>query len=241
MASLLARGGGGGGRLMTEFLRNVTSRLEKLPVGESILLPVIVSVELMLVVVRTSDRLFDLVVAASQPLTALKYHAVNAAVAAPAVQFRTALVIRGVPRRNMLDDVFWTAVYGLGNLEKFYTVLLPFVAGRPLEELLEAAEVEAAAVAAAAGSASTSAAFGVWRAPQRSETAYVRCFYEALHYLLTSRGLSTAQAGQVHCISELFCGIYLDVATFLVYMAVLPWPWVGAPCAAGGVRRHDRK
>lgn len=39
---------------------------------------------------------------------------------------------------------------------------------------------------------------GAWRFPQRSATAYVRCVFEAMHFLLTNRGgLSELKASQL--------------------------------------------
>jgi len=65
-----------------------------------------------------------------------------------------------------------------------------------------AGAAEAVAAAQAAAAAGTTAAghppvAGAWRLPQRSATAYVRCVLEALHFLLTSRGLSDGEANCV--------------------------------------------
>ena len=47
------------------------------------------------------------------------------------------------------------------------------------------------------------AASGVWRYPQKSKTAYVRCVVEALHYMLLRKGMSEPYVEQVHL--ALFC------------------------------------
>ena len=96
-------------------------------------------------------------------------------------------------------------------------MLLPFLTGKPLEASLLEAEraddefraAQAAAVAndepldddsdaAVAARSEHAARCGAWRSPQRSETAYVRCLSEALHYLLARRGVTPLQAKQVH-------------------------------------------
>ena len=83
--------------------------------------------------------------------------------------YRTCMVLAGIPKKNMLDDVFWLALYNLslhseeGDTDKFYDTLLPFITGKPLESSL----VDAENAAAASGAVSAS---GPWRTPQRAQT-----------------------------------------------------------------------
>lgn len=69
---------------------------------------------------------------------------------------------------------------------QFYDVLLPFLTGRPLETSLVEAEQ--------AAEQGRQADFGDYRSPQRSITAYVRCVFHAIHYMLRGRGCSSLQA-----------------------------------------------
>jgi hypothetical protein len=257
-------------QLMT-FLRRIKKIINKVGVGEAVLLPVIVEgKELLILLSRTTERYFDLVVIATDPVTSLRYHAVNAARAPPRVQYRTALVLNRVEKKIALDDVFWAATFNLtarhkssdvtGDMKRFYDLLLPFLTNKPLEQsLIEAEELALAKELAATkvinepdqvdeetlqeGQTATetmsssaepvteplaangidanvtketiggstikedsrakstqrfSGQVGAWRFPQRSATAYVRCIFEAIHYLLTNRGgLSDIKASQV--------------------------------------------
>jgi hypothetical protein len=74
--------------------------------------------------------------------------------------------------------------------------------------------IEAVAEAKAGGAAASNSqisgisadkalGFGGWRYPQRSNTAYVRCVFEALHYMLKRRGVAELQASVVSHISVL--------------------------------------
>jgi len=91
------------------------------------------------------------------------------------------MVLSGVPKKNALDDVFWVAVYNLavhsheGDTDRFYDILVPFMTGKPLEVSLVEAETS-----------DTPGGVGAWRSPQRSDTPYVRCILEAVHYMLRS-------------------------------------------------------
>jgi hypothetical protein len=179
------------------FLRRTKKLLAKLGVNETVLMPAIVEgTELLLLLVRKSEKFFDLVVVSTDPKSGLQHHAVNAAASPPAIHFRTCMVVPDVEKKLALDDVFWSAVFNLtvrsvskdstGDIEKFYDVLIPFITGKPLEQSLIDTEVTLA------GSK------GPWRAPQRSSTAYVRCVEEALNYLLLGRGLTQLEADQVN-------------------------------------------
>ena len=257
-------------QLMT-FLRRVKKIINKVGVGEAVLLPVIVEgKELLILLSRATERYFDLVVIATDPVTSLRYHAVNAARAPPRVQYRTALVLNRVEKKIALDDVFWAATFNLtarhksadvtGDMKRFYDLLLPFLTNKPLEQsLIEAEEIalakelaateainepdqideatlqegqpttetvssfaepaaeppatigsDATVTRATIGGSTTkqdsrakstqhvSGDVGAWRFPQRSATAYVRCIFEAIHFLLTNRGgLSDIKASQV--------------------------------------------
>ncbi len=71
---------------------------------------------------------------------------------------------------------------------KFYDLLIPFMTGKPLEQSLIEAELGTLK--------------GPWRLPQRSDTAYVRCIFEALHYMLVGKGVSETKASQFHLALE---------------------------------------
>ena len=212
------------------FLKKLKKYLNGINVGNSLLLPAYVEGhELALLLERSNERTFKVVVIQTHP-DLLGPHAVSASVELPAIKYRTCMVLNGISKKNVLDDVFWLAVYNLkihrhvGDTEKFYDVLLPFLTGKPLEvSLLDAetaalsvsqredstvaADVAASCTTAAASGATAAAAsrfavsptVGAWRSPQRSNTAYVRLFFESLHFMLTHRGMQEVQANQVSC------------------------------------------
>jgi hypothetical protein len=167
--------------------------------GESILLPLLVEkCELLLLIERTSERMFKFVIIQTD-VNGLKNHSVSTADSAPKINYRTCLVLSGISKKNALDDVFWVAVYNLavnvhqGDTARFYDVLLPFLTGKPLEESLVEAEN-----AALSGDENSFENYGSWRAPQRSQTAYVRCVIEAMHFMLRRRGVSELQCKLIH-------------------------------------------
>jgi hypothetical protein len=150
------------------FLRYVKKVVGKVGVGETALLPAIVEgTELLLLVARKSDKLFDFTVVSTDPEHGLSHHPVNAAVAPPAIHFRTCLVVQDVDKKTMTDDVFWSALFNLtargaskdtsGDMARFYDILIPFITNVPLEHSLTSTE--------AGGGVK-----GPWRLPQRSET-----------------------------------------------------------------------
>jgi hypothetical protein len=189
---------------LLSFLRKLKKLLQGVNHGESLLLPLLIERrELLLLLERTTERVFKVVVIQTDPFHGLKNHSVSAAASAPDIKYRTCLVLNNIPKKNALDDVFWVAVYNLalnshqGDTDKFYDVLLPFLTGKPLEECL--VESEAAALEAEGGSVIAGALdkFGEWRSPQRSQTAYVRCVLEAMHYMLRRRGVTDLQSDLV--------------------------------------------
>ena len=222
---------------LVNFLRKLRKLLQEMHVGEALLLPALVeSNELLLLLHRMTERVFTVVVIQTDALTGLRNHSAAAAGFAPEIRYRTCMVLREVPKKNVLDDVFWSALYNLsihshdGDMNKFYDVLIPFLTGKPLEISLVEAEAAATklvdALGASAGmelapctglsaasngrivqdskskrskmEAELFSCAGDWRVPQRSKTSYVRCIFEALHYLLRLHGLSALQAKQVH-------------------------------------------
>ena len=200
-----------GGPQLCAWLRAIKKKLADADVGESLLLPLLVEGrELLLVVERPSERTFTVVVVATAPTRALRHHAVDAADGRK-VKFRSALVLANVPKKNALDDVFWAAAYNLavhahdGDTRRFYDVLLPFLTGKTLEASLVEAERDARDGGEPAGDgddafdarAAAAGRRGAWRSPQRSETAYVRCLFDALHYLMLRRGCRSRDAKQV--------------------------------------------
>lgn len=238
------------------FLKKLKKLINNVNAGESLLMPVYVEgEELAMLLERTSERYYRVVIIQTDPNGGLRHHAANAAIAMPYIKFRTCMVLNGLPKKNVLDDVFWLALYNMkihphrDDRVKFYDVLLPFLTGKPLEvSLIEAenasrgidhsldsvsslqasskpapAASEEAGVdeekalelmtdaTAAAGAEKTADAeadaeaenervpegFGLWRSPQRSMTAYVRLFLEALHYMLRRRRVTELEANQV--------------------------------------------
>jgi hypothetical protein len=181
---------------LLSFLRKLRKELIAISVGESLLLPAIVErQDLLILLERTTERLFKVVVIQTDPYRGLKYHSGSATVAPPTISYRTCLVLNDVPKKNTLDDVFWVALYNMavnthsGDINKFYDVLIPFLTGKPLAVSL--VEAETAALNHDIEN------FGEWRLPQRSNTAYVRCILEALYYMLRRRHVADIQAKQV--------------------------------------------
>jgi len=177
------------------FLRKLRVRLRALEVGESLLLPLLVEgSEMLMIASRSSEAAFRIVVVNTDAEKGLKFHSVNAIEAMPKIKYRVCLVLNDVLAKNALDDVFWMALYNIvvnpspGDTAKFYTILLPFLTGKPLEESL--AEAETASI----DGDPHSPRFGDWRSSQRSGTAYVRTVMAAMHYLLRTRGLTSTRS-----------------------------------------------
>ena len=169
------------------FLRKIKKFLEKIDTGGTLLLPAIVeSREILLILERTSDSHFRVIVIQTDPFGGLRHHAVSPDAGPPKIKYRSCMVLNMVPKRNALDDVFWTALYNLcihnhkGDTNRFYDILVPFMTDKPLESSL----VEAEEFAEGKENKEKS---GDWSSPQRSKTAYVRCVLHALRYLLISR------------------------------------------------------
>lgn len=195
---------------LLSFLKKLKMNIQRLGKGEALLLPVYVEgQEIAMLLERTSERSFKVVVIQTDP-AALRHHVASPVDSMPEIKYRTCLVLKAVPTKNVLDDVFWMAVYNLkihchiGDMAKFYDVLLPFLANEPLEQILLAAETAALEYEQAQLSSQTGDStealerhFGSWRCPQRSKTAYVRLFMEAFNYLLCRKGMSAILADQV--------------------------------------------
>ena len=193
---------------LLSFLRKLKKLLQGVNHGESLLLPLLIERrELLLILERTTERMFKVVVVQTDPFHGLKNHSVSAAASAPEIKYRTCLVLNNISKKNALDDVFWVAVYNLavnsheGDTDRFYDVLLPFLTGKPLEECLVESEAAALEAEEAGVTVSTDYSslglFGEWRSPQRSQTAYVRCVLEAMHYILKRRGATDLQSDLV--------------------------------------------
>jgi hypothetical protein len=146
------------------------------------------------------------------------------------------MVLNGVTKKNALDDVFWMALYNMSihshsnDTEKFYDVLLPFLTGKPLEaSLVDAEKVALLAqedpssenneqnVIEIQHSSNPLADCGDWRLPQKSQTAYVRCIFEAMHYMLRKKGLQELQIEQVNLAlsAEFICMMKNDLTCML--------------------------
>lgn len=140
---------------LLSFLRKLKKFLQEVNTGESLLLPVTVEAKEMLIIVeRTTEKVFRFVVVQTDPFAGLKHHAVSPTESMPEIKYRTCMVLSDIPKKNALDDVFWMAVYNMAiqpckeDTEKFYDVLLPFLTGKPLESSLVEAEHAAAAIEA---------------------------------------------------------------------------------------------
>jgi hypothetical protein len=187
---------------LLNFVRKVHKQIEALPEGESILLPAILEgVEILLLLERVSDRSYMLVVINTNPDGGLKYHAVSPAARPGRLMYRTCMVLSSIPKKSIMDDVFWMAVYNLavngqnGDTDKFYDILVPFLTGKSLESTLLEAELSEADTSR---STETVCLYGPWRTPQRSQTDFVRCLYQAFNFILTRRrGMSAFRSKQV--------------------------------------------
>ena len=185
---------------LMSFVRKVHQQLSSLPEGEALLLPAAIEgYEILFLVERNSERSFNLVVINTDPQGGLEFHAVSPAIRPGRLMYRTCLVLPAIPKKNMLDNVFWIAVYNLaissqnGDTEKFYDILLPFITGKPLETSLVDSELVAASHRGAAGSQG----HGQWRSPQRAQTQYVRTLYHGINYILRKRGVSLIRCKEV--------------------------------------------
>ena len=205
---------------LMSFLRKLHNHISALPEGESMLLPTMIEgQEILLLLERNTERTYSLVVINTDPKT-LTHHAVSPAVKHSKLMYRTCMVLPGIPKKNVMDDVFWMGVYNLilserdGDMDRFYSILLPFLTGKPLEVSLLESELSATAseehaIASSGPSAASEmpassafnrnpSAFGPWRAPQRAQTQYVRCLYQAVHFILSRRrGVSALRCKQV--------------------------------------------
>jgi hypothetical protein len=184
---------------LLNFLRKVKKVIQGIGAGETLLLPVLVEyTELILVLERTNDRFFKMIVIQTDPYRGLNYHA--STLDKQSIKYRTALVLNQIPKKNCLDDVFWMAVYNLaihthqGDIQRFYDVVLPFLTGHPLEASLVEAET------AALKDPDNPLNYGEYRLPQRSYTAYVRCILESFNYLLRRRNVSILEINQINLI-----------------------------------------
>lgn len=185
---------------LLSFLRKFSKVTNSMGKGDTILVPVLVEKrEMLLLLERSSDRMFTMVVIQTSPNGGLVNHSATATLSPPHIFYRTCLVLKNIPRKNAVDDVFWMALFNLainphrGDMQRFYDILLPFLLGTPLESALVTSE-QAAVGSGDAQESTTCMAVGDWRVAQRSETAYVQCFIEALHYMLRSRGVSPLQS-----------------------------------------------
>ena len=142
--------------MLLSFLKKLKQFILDISVRGSLLLPVVVEKrELLLLVERTSERLYRFVVIQTDPFGGLRHHAVSPIETMPSLKYRTCMVLSNVPKKNALDDVFWLGLYNFaihpqkGDIDKFYDVLIPFLTGKPLEASLVEAEESAAAAAVA--------------------------------------------------------------------------------------------
>jgi hypothetical protein len=251
---------------LLSFLRKLKKLLNAVSVGEAVLLPLYVeNIELILLLHRASERQFRAVLVQTDPHSGLRFHSASPVEAIPAICYRTCMVFNDIPKKNVLDDVFWLAMYNMSvhphenDMDRLYDVLLPFLTGKPLEvSLVEAeraaARFEDAATAPVNGgddnvydadtracreekssrsmspqpqptrdvdSESVFKYCGGWRAPQRSNTAYVRCILEALHYMLRSKLEVTEMDTRKVKLSDILLINYLNLILYFVYIFML--------------------
>jgi hypothetical protein len=114
--------------------------------------------ELIILLERVSERVFKVIIIQTDPYGGLRNHTTSPVANMPHVTYRTCMVLNDVPKKNVLDDVFWMALYNMaihfheGDTDKFYDVLVPFLTGKPLEaSLVEAENAAAAALLAELG------------------------------------------------------------------------------------------
>lgn len=186
---------------LLSFLRKLKQCVQGVNTGETLLLPMLIEgQELLMILERSTERMFRVIIVQTDAYNGLQYHATNLNTKEPnpmAIQYRNCLVINNVPKKNVFDDVFWMACYNMtihrheNDMHKFYDVLLPFLTGKSLETSLVEAEE------AAAKGTDNYGSFGEWRLPQRSRTAYVRVFWESFYYLLKKRNVSDLSVMQV--------------------------------------------
>ncbi|CAM6002123.1 unnamed protein product [Sphagnum balticum] len=189
-------------------------------VGEILLLPAYIEkTELILLLEKVSERQFRMVVIQTDPYTGLRHHSGTPLIQMPKFHYRTCLVLNAISSKNVVDDVFWLAVYNMaihnhpGDVDRFYDILIPFLTDKPLESTLVEAEVAAGNIPSLSESSSSELSegsprdasikklfeqCGSWRAPQISKTAYVKTVMEAFHYILCRRGLTEYLANQAH-------------------------------------------
>lgn len=179
---------------LLSFLRKIKKCIQQVTVGEILLFPLLVEGnEILFMLERSSDRAYRATVIQTNPYGGLKFHANT--LEEKKIQYRTCMVLNDIPKKNCLDDVFWMAMYNmtihshLGDMVKFYDILLPFLTGKSLETSL--VEAEELSLTGSIGE------FGSWRLPQCSSTAYVRTIMEAFHFLLQKKGVSKLQTYQV--------------------------------------------
>lgn len=201
---------------LLSFLRRTKKVVQGLAVGETILFPLLVEGrEMILLLERSNDRFFKMVVIQTDPYRGLAFH--TPTVDKQQICYRTAMVLNGIPKKNCVDDVFWMSVYNMaihqheGDIRRFYDIVLPFLTGHPLESALVEAET------AAIKDPDNVADCGEYRLPQRSNTAYVRCILETLDYLLRRRNVPQQHVNQVHLIfaSELVSMMQNDMRHML--------------------------
>ena len=163
------------------FLRRVKRWIDNLAVGETILLPLLVEgEEILLVVNRKTAQSYKFVVVNTNPLAGLGYHPVSAAISTKKIKYKTCLVFDDIPKQQAMCEVFLSSLYNLtihkheSDTDKFYDILIPFLTGKPFESSL--VEIEE-------NDKNDDEDLG-WRTPQRSSTAYVRTILHAIRYML---------------------------------------------------------
>jgi hypothetical protein len=132
---------------LLSFLRKLKKFLSAVNPGESLLLPAYVeNCEMIILLERTGERHFKVVIVQTNPHGGLRHHACSPVAKMPHIAYRTCMVLNDVPKKNILDDIFWMALYNMAinfhenDIDRFYDVLIPFLTGKPLEASLVEAE-----------------------------------------------------------------------------------------------------
>lgn len=166
------------------YLRDLRKKIVDLKPGGSILLgagwrSLAGGHAITLIVERDGEDEYRLVVCNTGQ--GVNYHPSTPA-SSPKWKYKSAIGVLNISQQRIADEAWWLHAYSIyirggdHGPKNFYETILPALSQRSLEttfaESMEKPEFE-------------------WRSPQRSGTCYFRCVYEALHYMLKRRGVST--------------------------------------------------
>jgi hypothetical protein len=99
---------------LLSFLRKIKTGIEGIAVKQSVLVPVSIGQrDVLLLLERVSDRSFTVVVINTSTAGGLQFHASSPLEALPQIKYRTCMVLKDVPKKNVYDDVFWMALFNM--------------------------------------------------------------------------------------------------------------------------------